>query len=409
MGAVHLIDWSKSRSLVSIVGMTTTETTTTSGEATAFVPWAAELGAQIAPYAAEHDRDGTFVREAFELFKSSGYLALAVPRELGGHGATIRQVSLAQRELAKHCGSSALAVAMHHHVTLFTAWRYRRGLPGAEATLRRIADDGIVLVSTGGADFTRPRGVAVPVEGGFRVTRRKVFASQVPMGDVFSTMFVLDGAADGQAGAPVILNIAVPVGADGVTVLDNWDTLGMRGTGSHDVEIDGVFVPEDKVLARRPYGVVDPPLQVIISNAFPVIGAVYLGVAEAARDAAVAAVAGTPRAEDPSIQRQVGLMDNRLRVMSWALDGAIATIGDDPQPTVENVVAAMAAKREISIGGIEVCDLAMEVAGGAAYFRTSPIERYYRDVRGAKFHPFTPEQTLVHAGRVCLGLPVDEM
>jgi alkylation response protein AidB-like acyl-CoA dehydrogenase len=407
MGAVHLIDWSKSRSIVTITPMTMTETTTRSDDASAFVPWAAELGAQIAEFAAEHDRDGTFVNEAFELFKSSGYLALAVPTELGGHGATIRQVSYAQRELAKHCGSSALAVSMHHHVTLFTAWRYRRGLPGAEATLRRIADDCIVLVSTGGADFTRPRGVAVPVEGGFRVSGRKVFASQVPMGDVFSTMFVLDDG--GSSDERVILNMAVPVKADGVTVLDNWDTLGMRGTGSHDVELDGVFVPEDKVLARRPYGVVDPPLQVIISNAFPVIGAVYLGVAEAARDAAVAAVAGTSRAQDPSIQRQVGLMDNRLRVMSWALDGAIATIGDDPQPSVENVVAAMAAKREISVGGVEVCDLAMEVAGGGAFFKTSPIERCYRDIRGAKFHPFTPEQTLVHAGRVCLGLPVDEM
>jgi alkylation response protein AidB-like acyl-CoA dehydrogenase len=388
--------------------MTITETPTResgSGDEAEFVSWAAELGAQIAPFAAAHDRDGTFVAEAFELFKSSGYLALAVPTELGGRGATIRQVAMAQRELAKYCGSSALAVAMHHHVTLFTAWRYRRGLPGAEATLRRIADDCIVLVSTGGADFTRPRGVAEPVEGGFRVSGRKVFASQVPVGDVFSTMFVLDGENDER----VILNMAVPVKADGVTVLDNWDTLGMRGTGSQDVEIDGVFVPEDKVLARRPYGVVDGPLQVIVSNAFPVIGAVYLGIAEAARDAAVATVVGTPRAEDPSVQRQVGLMDTRLRIMAWALDGAMATIGDDPQPSMDNVVAAMAAKREIAVGGIEVCDLAMEVAGGSAYFRTSPIERYYRDVRGAKFHPFTPEQTLVHAGRVSLGLPADEM
>jgi alkylation response protein AidB-like acyl-CoA dehydrogenase len=407
MGEVHLSDWSKSRCIVRIGTMTITETNTTSGEATAFVPWAAELGAQIAPFAAGHDRDGTFVTEAFELFKSSRFLALAVPTELGGYGATIRQVAHAQRELAKYCGSSALAVSMHQHVTLFTAWRYRRGLPGAEATLRRVADECIVLVSTGGADFTRPRGVAVPADGGYRVSGRKVFASQVPVGDVFSTMFVLDDG--GTAGERVILNMAVPVRADGVTVLDNWDTLGMRGTGSHDVEIDDVFVPEEKVLARRPYGVVDGPLQVIISNAFPVVGAVYLGVAEAARDAAVAAVAGTPRAEDPSIQRQVGLMDNRLRVMAWALDGALSTIGDDPQPSVDNVVAAMAAKREIATGGIEVCDLAMEVAGGGAYFRSSPIERCYRDIRGAKFHPFTSEQTLIHAGRRSLGLPVDEM
>ena len=103
--------------------------------------------------------------------------------------------------------------------------------------------------------------------------------------------------------------MAVPVRADGVTVHDNWDTLGMRGTGSHDVDIDDVFVPEERVLARRPFGVVDPPLQVIASIAMPVIAGVYLGVAEAARDAAVAAVAGTsPRRRplDPAAGRGHG-------------------------------------------------------------------------------------------------------
>jgi alkylation response protein AidB-like acyl-CoA dehydrogenase len=369
-----------------------------------FTQWADELGEAIRPYAEAHDRDGTFVSEAFELLRSSGYLALPVPEELGGRGASIRETAMAQRHLARWCGSTSLASSMHLHVTLFTAWRYRRGLPGAEATLRRVAEEGIVLVSTGGADFTRPRGRAVAVDGGFRVSGRKSFCSQVPAGDVFSTMFVLD-----DDGTPVVLNMAVPVRAEGVTILDNWDTLGMRGTASHDVEIEDVFVPEDKVLARRPWGVVDPPLQVIASIGFSVVMAVYLGVAEAARDAAVAAVAGTPRAEDPSVQRQVGLMEDRLRVMAWALEGALRTVGDDPQPAMSTVVDVMAAKREISIGGIEVCDVAMEVGGGAAFFRGSTIERCYRDIRGAKFHPLGPEQTLVHAGRVALGLPADEV
>ena len=159
-----------------------------------------------------------------------------------------------------------------------------------------------MLVSTGGADFTSPRGTAVAVDGGYRVSGRKVFASQVPDGDVFSTMFAFD---DPRAGRRV-LNMAVPVQADGVRIIETWDTLGMRGTGSHDVEFTDVFVPADKVLANRPYGVVDPPLQVIISHAFPVITGVYLGVAEAARDHAVAAVAGTPKADDPSVQRRSG-------------------------------------------------------------------------------------------------------
>jgi alkylation response protein AidB-like acyl-CoA dehydrogenase len=278
-------------------------------------------------------------------------------------------------------------------------------MPGAEATLRRIADEGIVVVSTGGADFLTPRGTATPVEGGYSVSGRKVFCSQAPTGDVFSTMFVVEDAD----GTKTVLNMSVPVKSDSVEVLDNWDTLGMRGTGSNDVLIKDVSVPEEKVLARRPWGVVDPPLQVIISHAMPVIMAVYLGVAESARDAAVATVAGTARAEDPSIQRQVGLMDNLLRVAGWALDGTLREIGDDPAPSMDLVVSAMTAKRTIALHGIEVCDLAMEVGGGAAFFRTSPIERAYRDVRGVKYHPFTPEQTLLHAGRVNLGLPADRV
>jgi acyl-CoA dehydrogenase len=368
------------------------------------VAWAAELGSAIEGYSGEHDLEGTFVAEAYDLLRSSGYLALAVPEELGGRGATIREVAMAQRELARHCASTALASVMHHHVVLFTAWRHRRGLPGAEATLRRVSDEGIVLVSTGGADQTRPRGEAVRVEGGYRVSGRKIFASQAPVGTVMSTMFPLDDPDEGR----IVLNMAVPLGADGVTVLDTWDSLGMRGTGSHDVELHDVFVPEERVLARRPYGKIDPPLQVILSIAMPPISAVYLGVAEAARDHAVAAVHATPRGDDLTVQRQVGLIDNRLRVAGWALDGALRIVGDDPAPSMDTVAAVMTAKREIALAGIEVCDLAMDVAGGAAYYRTSPIERGYRDIRGAKFHPFGPEETLMHAGKLALGRPADE-
>ena len=367
------------------------------------VAWAAELGGRISGFAAGHDRDGTFVHEAYELLKAEGYLALAVPEELGGRGATGRQVAMAQRELARHCASTALASVMHHHVVLFTAWRYRRELPGAEATLRKVADDRIVLVSTGGADLTRPRGTATKVDGGYRVSGRKIFASQSPVGNVLSTMFPYEDPEEGL----IVLNMAVPMG-EGVTVVETWDAMGMRGTGSHDVELEDVFVPDERVLARRPHGKIDPPLQVIMAIAMPPITGVYLGVAEAARDHAVALVAGTPRAEDPLVQRAVGLMDTKLRVAGWALDAALAVVGDDPGPSMDNVVAVMAAKREVAVVGPEVCDLAMEVAGGAGFYRTQPIEQCVRDVRGARFHPFTPEETLVHAGKVALGLPADD-
>jgi alkylation response protein AidB-like acyl-CoA dehydrogenase len=384
--------------------MTTTPDTAALDREAELVAWAAELGAKIAPHAAAHDRDGTFVSEAYELFKESGYLALAVPTELGGHGATGRQVAMAQRELAKHCGSTALASVMHHHVVLFTAWRHRRGLPGAEGTLKRVADEGIVLVSTGGADLTRPRGEAVKVDGGYKVSGRKVFASQSPVGTVMSTMFAHEDPEEGR----IVLNMAVPLADAGVTVLDTWDALGMRGTGSHDIELVDVFVPDERVIARRPHGKIDPPLQVILSIAIPPICAVYLGVAEAARDHAVSRVAGTAKAEDPSVQRSIGRMDVLLRNAAWALDGALAEIGDDPQPSMDLVAATMAAKAAITEAGLEVCDLALDVAGGGGFYRTAPIERCLRDVRGIRFHPLTPEETLLHAGKLALGLPADD-
>jgi alkylation response protein AidB-like acyl-CoA dehydrogenase len=205
-------------------------------------------------------------------------------------------------------------------------------------------------------------------------------------------MFAYDDPERGRR----VLNMAVPVASEGVEVMSNWNTLGMRGTASNDIRVRDVFVPDERVLADRPYGVLDGPLQVIVSFAIPIISAVYLGIAEGARDHAVSAVLN--KADDPTVQRQVGVMRSRLQVATWALDGALALVGDDPSPSYSTVLAVMAAKAEVGRAGLEVCDLAMEVAGGAAFFRGSVVERCYRDIRAAKFHPTTPEDTLLLAG-----------
>ena len=380
----------------------TTQLESVTDRGSELVARAAACGPVLAENAARFDKDGSWADASFDHLREQGLLKIAVPTELGGDGASIRDVTMVQRELAKHCGSTALASSMHQHVTAFTAWRYRRELPGAEATLRRIAAEGIVLVSTGGGDFTRPRGEAVKVDGGYSVSGRKLFASQSPAGTVMSTMFVYDDPERGKR----VLNMAVPIASPGVVVHDNWDTLGMRATGSNDITLENVFVPDERVLADRPHDTVDGPLQVIASIAFPIISGVYLGVAESAFEYALATVA---KPEDATTQRQVGLMQNRLQVAAWALEGALAVVGDDPTPSMSTFAAVMTAKREIALAGIEVCDLAMEVGGGPAFFKGSPIERAYRDIRAAKFHPLTPEGTLIQAGRLALGLPGDQV
>ena len=282
---------------------------------------------------------------------------------------------------------------MHQHVVCFTAWRYRRGLPGAEATLRRVAEEGIVLVSTGGGDWTHPRGTAVRVEGGFRVSGTKRFASQSTAGTAMSTMATYDDPEQGRR----VLNLAVPFASDGVTVKDNWDTLGMRGTASNDVVFEDVFVPDERVLANRPYGVHRPAAagdrqrrDADHLRRLPRRG--RGGVRRGGRRPPAAA-----RTTRPCVARSASCgTGSRSRPGPWT--GSSTSSVPTPQPSAETLAAVMLAKREIALAGIEVCDLAMEVAGGAAFFRGSVVERCYRDIRAAKFHPTTPEDTLLLAG-----------
>ena len=375
----------------------------------AFVTLAAELGAEFAPRAAQHDRENTFVAENFARMREAGYLRLAVPAELGGLGASMRQVCYAQAELAKHCASTALAVNMHLYLTLANVFRWRKGLAGADTVLKRIAHDGIVLMTSGGSDGIWPSATAVKENGGYRVSGRKMFCSQAPVADVLTTMAAYDDPQEGT----VVLLMGIPTTSEGFSIVETWDTLGMRATSSHDVELNDVYVSEAQVVARRPWGRVDPALRNAAIHFAPPVAAVYFGVAAGARDEAVRVACqrksgdGRPLVQDPLIQRQVGLMDVKLRTSWWSLLGALDEVGDDYALDDRAVAPLMVAKRHIITEATATVDLAMEIVGGSAYFRRSPLERAYRDVRAGAFHPFTPEKTLLYAGCLALGQSVD--
>lgn len=379
-----------------------------------FVSLAAEVGAVAAAHADEHDRDATFVSEAYDTMRANGYLRLAVPEELGGLGASIRQVCYAQAELARHDGATALAVTMHLYLTLMQGFRRRKGAADAEAVLRRVAEEGLVIATSGGSDWLWPSTVAVPVDGdgdgerpdGFLVSGRKGFCSQSPGATVVATTAVVGEPGDGAE----VIHFAVPLAAHGVRLDETWDTLGMRGTASHDLVLEDVFVPADKVMGRRPWGEFGVPLAAAAVHFAPVAGATYLGIAMGARDTAVGKAAAAsrgpnPLARLPRVQRQVGLMDAKLRVAWWALLGAIDELGDDYAVDPPDLATVMVAKRQAVTNAIEVVDLAMDVLGGRAYFRSATLERAYRDVRAGTFHPLTPEATLAYAGKLALGDP----
>jgi alkylation response protein AidB-like acyl-CoA dehydrogenase len=374
-----------------------------------FVGLAAEVGTQCAPRAAAHDRDNTFVAENYTLLRDAGYTRLAIPKELGGLGATMRQVCYAQAELAKYCGATALAINMHIYVTLVTTYRWRHGAAETAGLLRSVADDGAILMTSGGSDGIWPSAVASRVEGGYRVSGRKVFCSQAPAATTLTTSAVYEDPREGMT----VLAILVPMASERVRVIETWDTMGMRGTSSHDTELTEVFVPDQAVITRREWGKVDVSLRNALVHITPTASAVYFGIAAGARDEAVRTVMqrkagnGEPAVNDPIIQRQIGLMEYRLRTAWWSLVGALDELGDDYALGEREVGLTQIAKRDVLLAAQEVVDTAMETVGGSAYFRRSPLERAYRDVRAGKYHPFNPERVLLYAGRQTLGLPVD--
>jgi acyl-CoA dehydrogenase len=376
-----------------------------------FVPLAAELAAEFAERAAEHDRANTFVAENYARMKASGYTRLAVPEDLGGLGASMRQVSYAQAELAKGCASTALAVTMHHYNVLAQAFRRRNNAPGAEAVLRRVADDALILMTSGGSDGVWPTATAIRENGGYRVTGRKVFCSQAPGADVISTMARYDDPDEG----PIVLLMGVPLKSDGIEIVETWDTLGMRATSSHDLRMTDVYVSDAQIVARRPWGKNDPALRNALVHFAPLVAAVYWGVAAGARDEAVRVIMARPSrngaspADDPLIQRRIGQMESLLRTAWWSVLGSIEELGDDYKPDPRAVNIVVIAKAEAVTKAVQVVDLAMDTVGGAAFYKTSLIERAYRDVRGGPFHPYTPEKTLLHAGRMALGVEVDTL
>jgi alkylation response protein AidB-like acyl-CoA dehydrogenase len=365
--------------------------------------WAASmqrLGPRFAGRAAGYDAADAFVAENFAELKSAGAFAAGIPADLGGGGAGYEEVADMLRTLARHCGSTALALAMHTHLVAALVWRWHREPQAVEGFLRRIVDDRLVLISTSASDWLNGSGTAERVDGGWRVTGRKIFGSGVPMGDYPMTGAVYD---DPAAGATV-LHFPLSLKSEGVRILDTWHVMGMRGTGSHDVAIEGAFVPEASVTARRPQGQWHMLLHVGVMLALPLVYAVYLGIAEAARDIAVERARS--RHADDALCCLVGEIEDELAVARLALADMIAagTASEPGRATTDRITTGRTLAGRAAIRAV---DKAMEIVGGASLYRDLGLERRFRDVQGARFHPLQEKAQQRYAGRHALGLPID--
>jgi alkylation response protein AidB-like acyl-CoA dehydrogenase len=277
-------------------------------------------------------------------------------------------------------------------------WLWRQGAPVAPV-LEQIAAEQLVLVTSGASDWLVSGGTAERVDGGYRVTARKTFGSGSPAGDLFITSAVYDDPVDG----PTVLHFSVPLRAAGVTVMDNWRTMAMRASGSNDIMLDGVFVPEGAVTSRRPQGAWVPFLNVVTAVALPVVMSVYLGVAEAARDLALQQVA--KKRDDPTVWYLVGEMENALTAGRLAVQRAIDLNAEYTfAPDLPTANALVICKTLAAEALMQTVEKALEVVGGGGIFRSMGLERLVRDIHAAQFHPLQAKRQHRFTGRMALGL-----
>jgi acyl-CoA dehydrogenase len=294
-----------------------------------------EVGPQCASRTAAHDSDDSFVAESFAALKERGLFAAGVPAELGGGGATHPELCEIVRQLAHHCSSTALAFAMHTHLVATLAYVWRSGNPGPETMLRRVAAEKLTLISTGASDWLSGSGKLEKVEGGYRLTGKKIFGSGVPAGDVLMTTGVFDDPVNG----PTVFHIPVPLRAEGVKILDTWHVMPMRGTGSHDVQLDGVFIPDAATMGvRRAPGKWHPFMHTVALVALPIVYAAYVGVAEAARTLAVSLA--SRKKDDPGTAYVVGEMENEVVAAQIAHAGMVELV-KTAKPGPETTSAAV--------------------------------------------------------------------
>ena len=380
---------------------------------------AATLGREkFAPRAAGYDRDATFPFENYADLREAGLLKICVPRAHGGLGADFATYVMVAAEIGRHCGATALSWNMHVSSCMWSGFiadaldmtpEQRADHEAHRARhYANIVERGLVYsqpFSEGGAAAAgkAPWGtLARPVDGGYAVSGRKIFASLAGAADFYGVLCTLDKPGATQRDS---LYVAVPAGAPGVSVVGDWDPLGMRGTVSRTLLLNEVFVPHSARL--MPEGLYWQAAA-RFPHMFATLSPTYMGIAQAAYDFTVAYL----RAEVPGMPKvlrrmyptkQIAVAEMRIKLeqtRALFLQNARDAMVD---PDKDTRMRLFAAHYTIMENAQAMTALAIRTCGGQSMLKSLPLERLYRDSRcGSLMLPWTAELCVDRLGRECL-------
>jgi alkylation response protein AidB-like acyl-CoA dehydrogenase len=378
----------------------------------------AQIGPRLSQAALEADQAGDYAHESVEVLKSIGAPGAVTPQELGGLGVdTAHDFAVAMNRVARHDGSAALIINMHLFRMFLYArgWRMLQAMGGIDPDplgelLARVAADNLMIaaiVTEPGTDHLHLRTTATNVDGGWSLNGRKGFATGSPGADLLGVVCRYDNDA-GEARMGALL---VPADADGVRQLDNWDSLGMRASGSQDLVFEDAVVDDD-MLDLGPYGAFSEGY--LISNALGFIGlaAAFLGIAETAQALTLETLRKRNQAGKPFLQVGVAESECDLAASRALVERSAAvpdrtlarqTFGFDLDEAHAVMKDLQYTKHVVTHAAIRVTDRAMTLSGGSGYLNTNLLSRLYRDVRAGPFmQPFSPNDALGYIGQVAL-------
>lgn len=381
-----------------------------------FAALADQLASRFASRANQHEIERTFPYQNYSDLHESGYLRLAIPTAFGGEGANIYEMVIAQERLGRGDGGTALATGMS--ISLVGGQAEMQGdapTPIWQEIFKTIASEGGLInsivteadlgsVSRGGTPATS----ATPTEGGWLINGHKRFATGAPALRYFLTGLALPASEEAPKGESA--NALVRAGSPGLRLVDTWsDGLAMRTSGSFDVFYENVFVPDELMLNRRPIGgpPAGPPPG--LNSWGMVISATYLGIGQAACDAAcdyannrVPSALGKPIAELPHIQQWIGSMQSQLDAARAVLYNTARAWVEQPESRNALVPYIAAAKHLCTNAACSASETGLRVAGGFSMTRDHALERYFRDARAGLFNPPQDDLALGQIGRSTL-------
>lgn len=176
----------------------------------------------------------------------------------------------------------------------------------------------------------------------------------------------------------------------------------MRGTGSHQVRIAGFFCCRRRDRRTSAARTVASAVHLVFMIAIPIIYSVYYGIAEALRDAAIASARRRP--VTPALIQLAGALDTERAAARFALADMLAASGGQPGPETTNRV--FLGRTNLVRALLATTERSLDIAQGSGFMRSEPIERLFRDIQVARFHPLQPHAQDI-AGRKSFGLEPD--